>query len=174
MASTTCTCGQLLNDSSDFTEYRVRFVSDMDDYDYPGPAQGGGDRKLSLEREAYQCHECGRIWIETRSGAFAGFLPEQEKWIGIFSSVKNDTWKRRLEARWYEIDPITDPHPQVEERGYISYVERSRTFVTWQELERAYYEIFEQLRSGDQLRSASLRKGDAFLHSWPDDRSDSE
>ena len=75
MENTTCTCGQSLNDSSDRAEYKARFVSDTDSeawdsaLDLPRLAQGGDDRGLSLERDVYQCHQCGRIWLETQKGS---------------------------------------------------------------------------------------------------------
>ena len=99
-------------------------------------------------------------------GEFVGFRPEQDKWLGIFSSIKNDLWKRHLEAVWDERYPDSDPDMGVETPGYINCLMEQRYFATWQELERAYYKTFEKLRSEDRLFLASLRKGDVRLHSW--------
>ena len=150
-----CVCGGVIRDQTEFLDYKAHFISDQDVQD----AEDAGDAVERLARFGYQCHECGRIYLVARSGELASFVPEQGDWKNIFSSVEGDEWKQLLEATWQEEFPDMTP-------GHLEHWGQILEFKSWPELEKAYYEIFERLKSQNRLRSAWLRKHGATLHDW--------
>ena len=97
MSSIKCICGNRIYDNSDQLSYKARFVPDMEWFELldtlsssalaPPQFQGNEDElwhaltSLSarfFRREAFQCNECGRLWVQANSGSFNCFRPESE------------------------------------------------------------------------------------------------
>lgn len=97
MSKIKCRCGSILPDITDKIRYKGYIISDMEIFDMfdfademieaANPQReilamtfrrniGVGERYIRL-KEVYQCPFCGRIIIETNSGEFCFFIPEE-------------------------------------------------------------------------------------------------
>ena len=77
-----CLCGTLIPDQTDALPYKAQFVADQDWFDLmeaidePTPH----DIRTTLWRKlriAYQCRECGRIWLNDKAGKLHSFAPDR-------------------------------------------------------------------------------------------------
>jgi hypothetical protein len=66
-----CTCGNDISDRTDGLPYKARFISD-ETYQL---TQGGWERIM------YECHVCGRLWIQAnpRDNQYLSYLPESPR-----------------------------------------------------------------------------------------------
>ncbi|MDE6674086.1 MAG: hypothetical protein K2K19_04625 [Acetatifactor sp.] len=183
-----CTCGNTIHDITDQLSYKASILADQDAFDFNDEIERYvSDETLDakacmnrimliwneyLGRKIYQCHQCGRIIIEDRSGEMYFFAPEfaTEGMVGkrLLTSAKAENWKGYLHGEWSEKTPDWREH-----QGYIDVYTNDEAFPGWQdfdsreELEKEYYALFEKLRDAGRIRSASLKIGRERVHDWP-------
>ncbi len=183
-----CMCGYRVHDNTDHLSYKASILADQDDEDiideierYVSDETLDQDacmhrimriRSEYLWRKIYQCVQCGRIIIEDRSGRLYFFAPEfaLEGTVGkrLLTSVKAEDWKGYLHGEWNE-----EKYEWREHQGYIYVDTNDESFPGWQdfdsreELEKEYYALFEKLREAGRIRSALLKIGREWVHSWP-------
>ena len=76
-----CLCGTLIPDQTDALPHKARIVADQDWFDLSESTdvRTSGEITLTLWRAtriAYQCRECGRIWINDKAGTLHSFVPD--------------------------------------------------------------------------------------------------
>lgn len=178
-----CTCGKRISDTTDFLSYKAHFLADQDLEDYYNAIEQEvknegitRDECVSnivithgvkyLGRAIYQCEACGRLFIDDENGNnFHVFAPEKEESKRVLLSKEGENWKGFLYAEWY------DEKPEWSEcNGYIDVnVNRpykSVHFNSKEEFEREYYRLFEELKTKEIIRSASMKINKEWVHSW--------
>lgn len=93
MSHIKCRCGNILHDNTDNISYKGRIISDkeffplLDLADELIERESDDREKLSMEfrgnmgryirfKDIFQCYECGRLLVESESGEFLFFTPE--------------------------------------------------------------------------------------------------
>jgi hypothetical protein len=154
-----CACGEVIVDQVEFNLYKARLIADRDWNDYLDAA---GTAAVPLERNVYQCMECGRLHLVLADGTTRSFIPEQEPEAVLDSSL-GDAWKAPLVGLW------DDRTSGTRKLGWLDCDATGGTtegFDTWEELEHAYFQLFYRLRKFDRVRSALLRRNDETIHVW--------
>ena len=78
----TCQCGTSIPDQTDALPHKAWFVADQDWFDLMETADGLTSHEIRTTlwpkvRIAYQCRECGRIWLNDKSGRLHSFAPDR-------------------------------------------------------------------------------------------------
>jgi hypothetical protein len=85
-----CKCGETIHDNSDYQENKAYFVPDetwesmLEEID-SGSSPWDATRKV--KRNIYQCYNCSRIYLETKSGHYSSFTPDKEVKFGILKNT---------------------------------------------------------------------------------------
>ena len=160
-----CACGSVIRDQTDYLPYKGYRISDQDIYDAADISdQGSADWWPNLTRSMYQCHSCGRLWIDDHNDELKSFMPEQpaERFL---ASIHGEKWKRVLRGSWTD-EPVAATLP----RGFVSWShlgdDDQATFDDWSSLEAVYRSKFEELRSAGTIRDAMLTKNGHRIHLW--------
>ena len=178
-----CRCGNRIYDTTDYISYKAYILSDQDCFDYTDEIERYvADKALDADacmnhimhidveymwRKIYQCSQCGRIFIEDKSGGLHSFAPEGTEDKRLLRSVKAEDWRGFLHGEWDEVRECWSEH-----QGYLSAdtndekFPRWQDFDSWKDLEREYYALFEKLRQAGRIRSASLKRGREWVHKW--------
>lgn len=182
-----CRCGNTIHDTTDYLSYKASLLSDQDCFDYIDEIERYViDKTLDenacmdhimhtesryLWRNIYQCSQCGRIFIEDKAGKLYSFAPEGTEDKRLLISIKAEKWKGFLHGEWDEVKRYWREH-----QGYLSANINDKTFPGWQdfdsweELEKEYYALFEKLRQANRIRSACLKRGNEWVHSWSEQK----
>src|SRR5437879_649396 len=162
-----CICGEIIPDQTDFLHYKAWCVADQDWFDFLESEVAGGGHDWGLTRKIYQCSHCGRLNFQGRDGHVVFFKLEMETEENkkILCSVKGLEWKRSLVGVWNSLEKL---RRVAKERLYFEdcFGEGFEQSNEWAAFEKRYYEIFEQLKQSNTLRSAVLKKDGEPLHQW--------
>ena len=105
-----CSCGRIITDGADGQPDKAHVIPDVDAHAVLDAIDAAIEQRGStahakmaasmrvrvllsdISRRAWQCGECGRIWVEGKDRSLESFAPEgQEKRLGIFNSKRAQT-----------------------------------------------------------------------------------
>ncbi|WP_181777578.1 hypothetical protein [Amycolatopsis pittospori] len=161
-----CVCDGLIVDQTDFQRNKAYLVADQDWFDVLDDEEGQGtDHGLLLEssRTMWQCGECGRLYIDDRSGTLHRFDPaETTVPRDLLASARGARWRGNLRGHWWAGAKSGELWWQCgeDDGGW-------ERFTSGEELERRYLEEFRRLLDLDILRSSFLRLDGEMAHRWP-------
>ena len=175
-----CRCGHRIHDSTDYLPYKGHIISDRDFFDFLEMAEnaiksGEKDKEKLIDeiydfafmgKVIYQCSECGSLYIQDEKGNLNFFSAEAKSSKNLMKSVYGGKWKGFLEGCWYDKKPDWyNCHGMIfldtDDEKY-----NSMFFDDFEEFEKAYYSIFEELKSKNIIRSASLKVNNKKVHQW--------
>jgi hypothetical protein len=163
-----CLCGEIITDNTDCLYYKARCIADQDWDDFLESKLVDGGHDWRLTRTIYQCPKCGRLQFERHDGQLVFFKLEKETEENkkLLCSVKGLQWKRPLVGVWNSLEKLKQI---AKGRIYFQncFNEGFEKFDDWTALEKRYFEILEQLKQSNTLRSALLKKDGKLLHQWP-------
>lgn len=117
-------------------------------------------------RTLYQCHKCGRLYIEDWKHELHCYQPHDEATLrDILSSNRKTHQRTHLIARW-DTNNYSRKYGVLYLNNPVEHEVTSEEFDHCEELEVRYYEVFERMKSREKLRSASLRKDGKVVHVW--------
>ena len=167
-----CVCGGLIVDQTDFQRNKAYLIADQDWFDVLDEAADAADEEgreadggllLELSREMWQCRDCGRLYIDDRTGTLHRFEPaETTVPRDLLASSRGARWRGNLRGRWQEQAKSGELWWQCgdDDSGW-------EQFTSGEELERRYQEEFRRLLDLDILRSSFLRVDGEMAHQWP-------
>ncbi|ATL69065.1 hypothetical protein [Nocardia terpenica] len=164
-----CVCGGLIVDNTDYVSNKAHLIADQDWDDALDDAAGEWHpdnlaRKWS--RLMWQCRRCGRLYVDDPTGTVHRFDPaESTVPHDLLASARGARWPGFLRGRW-QAPVISDRSPGElwwqcgkDDSGF-------EDLVSWEELERRYYEEFQRLHDLGILRSAFLWVDGGMSHQW--------
>jgi len=176
-----CGCGGVIVDQTDYLPNKGYIIADQDWFDFldaidKAVEQSGENEKtkeclcskisslaINLTKLIYQCPTCGRLYVENDHDELEIFAKvEQFRGNGILRSAYGDAWKSPLIATW------DDEHKGMI-KGYLWCVDLKRgeeSFESWEQLEKQYYLLFDELQEKNLLRSALLKRNQQVIHVW--------
>ncbi|WP_233833788.1 hypothetical protein [Paraburkholderia sp. ZP32-5] len=158
-----CVCGVAIVDQTDYLPHKAHLVADQDWEDFAESSQTLGRIDQTFVRHCYQCVSCGRLYVDDHNRKLVRFIPEAEGARQTLGSIKGTLWKAPLIGAWTSDPPAGKPSGALFCAGTNGVAEQ---YDTWEELEQAYFELFNRLKGMGLLRSALLRKGGAQIHFW--------
>ena len=157
-----CACGAVIPDQTDYLSFKAHLVADQDWEDFAESSEKRSRLDTSYVRLCYQCPACRRLYIEDPSRNLQCFAPEGAS-NRVLASSLGCNWPAPLIGSW------TDKPVGGGSKGNLwceaeqGIAER---FNEWEELERAYYDLFARFRPVGRLRSAYLSRNGKAVHSW--------
>ncbi len=178
-----CKCGNIIRDTTDFLSYKADILASQDEEDFcEGMESLVTDESLSkvvcmnklmslythyAMRSIYQCSECGRLYVEDPEGKLHCFVPEEHTNKELLISVAGRNWKGLLWANWKDVKPEWSEH-----HGYIDVNTNesydNQVFDDKESFLECYYELFDELRQKNLIRSARLHENGECTHTWLD------
>lgn len=178
-----CTCGNRISDTTDFLSYKAAIMANQDEQDFFDEIEKEikdeqitreecVDRVLLqhtgkyLNRNMYQCSQCGRLYVEDATYNFHVFAPEGEASKQLLTSVEGEKWKGLLWGEWDDEKPEWREH-----HGFLEVnTNKPLPGVIFEddkeEFQKKYYEMFEKLKQEGVIRSASLKINKQWMHRW--------
>lgn len=176
-----CNCGHTICDTTDFLSYKADFLASQDEEDFcDGIEFVTMNESLSKEEELnkmmklythyawrsmYQCYKCGRVYLEDCEGKLHCFAPEGHNNKRLLTSVEGRMWKGLLWADWKDVKPEWSEY-----HGYVDIqtneVYDNQVFDDKDAFYRCYYELFNELKEKNLIRSSRLHENGICLHSW--------
>ena len=173
-----CPCGKNIRDTSDFLPYAAYSIADRD-LEYFEEIRDletiSGNHHLFKHQsfrymnKYYQCDQCGRLFFTDIDDPqrFISFIPEGEpkKFLVTDSTFAKQWEDGRLYGEW-----DLEREGECANPGILRYTENDKRhrklFETFEELEAAYREKFDEMRLSDKIISARLTSGKTTIHSW--------
>lgn len=181
-----CKCGSRISDITDHISYKAHLIADQDWYDFLDAVVDAitskepdrekvvdefyRDKLNDVRRIMYQCPECGRIYIDGEGNRLYFFQPEEPVNTKLLQSSQGENWKGYLKAEWKDEKPEWSRY-----HGYIwpeingDY--REIGLDDYEEFEKEYYRLFEELKTKDVLRGSTLKRNGKRLHYWNNGKS---
>jgi len=184
-----CECGNRIHDITDNLSYKAHLISDQDWFDFldkiddvvekSGPSQKDKENALmqisslavNMTKLVYLCKKCGNIFFDDDNGGLLEMYKPCSENVNtkLLESYKKEKWQGSLSAEWVDEKP-----EWLESNGFISQdtnykshkISQNNGYDNWDNLEKEYYIIFEELREEGVLRSSSLKKNKILIHSW--------
>lgn len=82
-----CKCGTTIRDQTDSLPNKARLIADQDWGKFHETMKEPWQFDHSLVRVCFQCHVCGRLWIEDPEYELKSFAPEEAA-SGVLSESK--------------------------------------------------------------------------------------
>jgi len=155
-----CSCGSVISDTTDFLPNKGHFIADRDWEDFVTSIVPPYRIDISLVRYCYQCKDCGNLYMQSpqQPGLFHAFTPVG-KYPPVLQSSKGDAWRAPMIGYW---DDRSKGSLWCDAEGGADY----RIYTDWDQLENAYYSLFDKMRKLDRIRHSILRKNGVDLHTW--------
>ena len=163
MSKISCTCGNIISDSSDFISNKAHFIADQDYFDFFDTIEHKDweevtDMAFSFFQEIFQCPQCGNILI-FRDGQRHDFQPvDPSKSSDILRSYLKEKWRGMIAANYRKERGEIFWHTNLES-GF-------RQGLSLDELKELYFRKFEQLHKHNILRHSFLRINGEITHEF--------
>lgn len=179
-----CNCGNRITDITDFLSYKASLLADQDEEDFFNEMETYIKNKtLSQEecldgitlalpmyymwRDVYQCPKCGRLFIDDGSEHLYSFVPEGEVNKKLLISVEGEDWKGFLWGEWQDEKPNwSDYHGYIEANVNVELPHQPFLFNNREELEKKFFELLEELKESERIRSAVLKVNGRWIYQW--------
>ncbi len=183
-----CRCGYRFHDNTDELRFKAHILPDQDFNEFYNLLEAAGKPHNEEEQHhlfdqiddllktcIYQCPECGRLFLENRTGGLTMFTPsdtaepDADVDRNMLMSAHGAGWHGSLAGEWYDPKPVWLPH-----RGSvgarINPPEPVQWFDDYTEMEQAFHLKFEKLRAEDCIDYAEIRVhekgGTRCMFSW--------
>lgn len=175
-----CKCGYIIHDTTDYISYKGRVIADQDWFDFYDRIEEAiksnqKDKEQvinefwrdtsGIANEIYQCPKCGCIFISGKGRELHSFEPNSQVTLNLLISAKGEKWQGFLYAEWDDVKPEwRENHGLIYALVNAEY--SGSGYDDYEEFEKRYYELFEELKAKGIIRSASLKRNGKELHSW--------
>ena len=177
-----CRCGKDFFVSKD-SPYQAYYLADQDENEYaeicdcaekphaetlPLPAK----MIRLIRRNLYQCPHCGRLYFDDLTGRpmtvftpDADAVPDLNADRHLLMSVHGEKWRGDLYAEWDDVKPEWRDHAG-DVLAEVNPDPVWEGFDTYEETERRFYALFEELRRQDKIDYATFKVNKETKFKW--------
>lgn len=178
-----CRCGKDFYVAAKDSPYQAFYLADQDADEFCDLCEYGEQphdekRKLFpmlmrlMRRNAYQCPHCGRLYFDDLTGGAmtvftpdADAVPDPDADRHLLMSVHGEKWRGYLYAEWKDQCPEWQEHPGYVS-GYINPEPVGGWFDSYEETERQFYALLEELRRKDLINYATFSVNGVRKSDW--------